>query len=107
MTSSTPGVSRRVRILATIAFLIAMTIAVGVRIGLNDGGWPLFVPAIAAAAVLVWPVPLTVLLAIAVTTAVVVLGIMTVGIFYGLSLAALIFALAEFRAGADRRSPRR
>jgi hypothetical protein len=104
MPDSAHRVERRVRVLATIALLIALTSALGVRVGLNDGGWPLFVPAIAAAAVLVWPVRVIVSWAIAITAACVVLGLMSVGIFYGLSLAALIFALAEFRAGVDRRS---
>jgi ABC-type anion transport system duplicated permease subunit len=94
--------ARRVRVLATIAFVLAMGIALGIRLGLNDGGWPLFVPAIAAAGVLAWPVRVMLILAIAATTAIVVLGIMTVGILYGFSLAALIFALAEFKARADR-----
>lgn len=95
-------VARRVRVLATIAFLLAIGIALGVRLGLNDGGWPLFVPAVAAALVLAWPVRVMVVLAIATTASIVVLGIMTVGILYGFSLAALIFALAEFKARPDR-----
>jgi hypothetical protein len=102
MPSSLLRIARRVRVLATVAFVLATIIAFGVRLGLNDGGWPLFVPVIAAAAVLVWPVRPMVLLAIAATAAIVILGLMTVGIFYGFSLAALIFALAEFRARADQ-----
>ena len=102
MTPLQRPVARRVRVLATIAFVLAIGIALGVRLGLNDGGWALFVPAIAAAGVLAWPVRVMVLLAIAATTSIVVLGIMTAGILYGLSLAALVFALAEFKAGPDR-----
>ena len=97
-----PGASRqvvrRVRVLATAAFALALIVAVGVRIGLNDGGWPLFVPALGAAAVVVWPIRAVVWLAIAATTAIFVLGLMTVGILYGFSLALLIFALAAFKS---------
>lgn len=102
MTLVAAPVARRVRVLASIAFLLAIGIGLGLRLGLNDGGWPLFVPAIAAAVVLAWPVRVMVFLAIAATTSIVVLGMMTVGILYGFSLAALILALAEFNARPDR-----
>jgi hypothetical protein len=43
-----------------------------------------------------------VIVAIVVTAAILVLGLMTVGILYGFALTPLIFALAAFKAGADQ-----
>lgn len=85
--------ARRVRLLGGIAFALAMLIALAVRTGLNDGGWPLFVPAAGAAGVILWPSRRTVIVAIAATAAVLVLGLMTVGILYGSVLVPLIVAL--------------
>jgi ABC-type anion transport system duplicated permease subunit len=102
MTKLSPHMTRRVRVLGALAFVLAITVALAVRVGLNDGGWPLFVPSLAAAGVIVWPIRAMVLAAIAATAAILLLGLMTVGIFYGCSLAALIFALAAFKPGADQ-----
>jgi len=98
MPATSRHVERRVRVLASAAFVLAIVVAVAVRVGLDDGGWPLFVPAMGAAAVLVWPIRAVVWLAIAATAAIFVLGLMTVGILYGFSLALLIFALAAFKS---------
>jgi hypothetical protein len=98
MPATSRQVVRRVRVLASAAFVLAIVVAVAVRVGLDDGGWPLFVPAMGAAAVVVWPIRAVVWLAIAATAAIFVLGLMTVGILYGLSLALLIFALAPFKS---------
>ena len=92
---------RRVRVLGGLAFAIAISIALLVRIGLNDGGWPLFIPALGAAGVVVWPLRLMVIAAIVVTAAMLVLGLMTVGILYGFALTPLIFALAAFRVDSN------
>jgi hypothetical protein len=43
-----------------------------------------------------------VIVAIVATAAILILGLMTVGILYGLALAPLIFALAAFRTDADQ-----
>lgn len=88
---------QRVRLLGGLAFAVATLVALAVRIGLNDGGWPLFVPALGAAGVIVWPIRPMVIVAIVVTAAILILGLMTVGILYGFALAPLIFALATFR----------
>ena len=93
---------RRVRFLGGLAFATAMLIALAVRIGLNDGGWPLFVPAVGAAGVIFWPTRRMVLVAIVATAAILILGLMTVGILYGFALAPLIFALAAFRTDAEQ-----
>jgi hypothetical protein len=93
---------QRVRLLGGLAFALATFVALAVRIGLNDGGWPLFVPAVGAAGVIVWPSRRTVIVAIVATAAILILGLMTVGILYGFVLTPLIFALAAFRADADR-----
>jgi hypothetical protein len=93
---------QRVRLLGGLAFALAALVALAVRIGLNDGGWPLFVPAVGAAGVIVWPSRLTVIVAIVATAAILILGLMTVGILYGFALTPLIFALAAFRTDADR-----
>ncbi len=93
---------QRVRRLGGIAFALAILIALAVRIGLNDGGWPLFVPAVGSAGVVVWPSRPAVIIAIVVTTAILILGSMTVGILYGFPLVPLIFALATFRTDADQ-----
>lgn len=88
---------QRVRLLGGLAFAIATSIALVVRIGLNDGGWPLFIATLGAAGVVVWPSRPMVIVAIVVTAAMLVLGLMTVGILYGLALTPLIFALAAPR----------
>ena len=93
---------QRVRLLGGLAFAIAISIALLVRIGLNDGGWPLFIPALGAAGVVVWPSRPMVIVAIVVTAAILVLGLMTLGILYGFALTPLIFALAAFRPDADQ-----
>jgi hypothetical protein len=93
---------QRVRLLGGLAFALATLVAFAVRIGLNDGGWPLFVPAVGAAGVVVWPSRPTVILAIVATAAILILGLMTVGILYGFALAPLILALAAFRTDADQ-----
>ncbi|HEV7387008.1 MAG TPA: hypothetical protein VGN73_00220 [Gemmatimonadaceae bacterium] len=93
---------QRVRFLGGLAFAVATLVALAVRIGLNDGGWPLFVPAVGAAGVVIWPSRPTVILAIVATAAILILGLMTVGILYGFALAPLILALAVFRADADQ-----
>ena len=93
---------QRVRLLGGLAFALAALVALAVRIGLSDGGWPLFVPAVGAAGVVIWPRRPTVILAIVATAAILVLGLMTVGILYGFALAPLILALAAF--GPDGRS---
>jgi hypothetical protein len=92
---------QRVRLLGGLAFAFATLVALLVRIGLNDGGWPLFVPAVGAAGVVAWPSRSTVILAIVATAAILILGLMTVGILYGFALAPLILALAAFRTDAD------
>jgi hypothetical protein len=92
----------RVRFLGALAFALATFVALSVRIGLNDGGWLLFVPALGAACVIVWPVWPILLVAILATAAILILGSMSVGILYGFALAPLIFALAEFRRDAGR-----
>jgi hypothetical protein len=89
--------TRRIRLAAAVALALALFVAFAVLVGLRDGGWPLLVPAVAAAAVLAWPKRAVVVLAILATAAIMLLGLMTVGIFFGASLAALILALAEFR----------
>jgi hypothetical protein len=93
---------QRVRRLGGLAFVLATLIALAVRIGLNDGGWPLFVPAVGAASVVIWPRRPAVIAAIVVTAGLLILGSMTVGILYGFPLVPLIFALATFRTDADR-----
>jgi hypothetical protein len=93
---------QRVRLLGGLAFALATLVALAVRIGLNDGGWPLFVPAVGAAGVVVWPNRRMVIMAIVATAAILILGLMTVGILYGFALAPLIFALAAFRTDADK-----
>ena len=93
---------QRVRLLGGLAFAIAISIALVVRIGLNDGGWPLFIPALGAAGVVVWPSRPMVIVAIVVTAAILVLGLMTVGILYGFVLTPLILALAAFRVDANQ-----
>jgi hypothetical protein len=93
---------QRVRLLGGIAFAFATFVALLVRIGLNDGGWPLFVPALGAAGVVVWPSRPTVILAIVATAAILILALMTVGILYGFALAPLILALAAFRTDAEQ-----
>jgi hypothetical protein len=98
--SVTRSVTRLVRLFGTIAFVVSLTIALIVRVGINDGGWPLFVPPIAAAAVIVWPIRSVVVMAILVHAAIITLGILSVCIFYGVPLAALIFALFVLRSGA-------
>jgi hypothetical protein len=91
---------RRARLLVGIALALSRLLAIGVRVGLDDGGWPLFVPAAAAAIAFARLTMVTLLLAIVVTGAMLILGLWTVGIFYGFSLAALIFALAALRHDA-------
>jgi hypothetical protein len=91
---------QRVRRLGGFAFVLATLIALAIRIGLNDGGWPLFVPVVGAAGVIVWPSRPAVIVAIVATTAILILGSMTVGILYGFPLVPLIFALAAFRTDA-------
>ena len=93
---------QRVRLLGGLAFALATLVALGVRMGLNDGGWPLFVPAVGAAGVVIWPTRRTVILAIVATAAIMILGLMTVGILYGFALAPLILALTAFRPDADQ-----
>jgi hypothetical protein len=93
---------QRVRRLGWLAFVLATLLALAVRIGLNDGGWPLFVPAVGAASVVIWPSRPAVIAAIAVTAGLLILGSMTVGILYGFPLVPLIFALATFRTDADQ-----
>ena len=85
------------RVLASVACLLSLAIAVLVLVGLNDGGWPLLVPAIGAAAAIVWPVRGVLAVAILLNAAIMILGLMTVGILYGFSLAALIFGLGALR----------
>lgn len=97
MSAVTPSTRRRVRLLASIACVLSLATAVLVLVGLNDGGWPLLVPALGAAAAIVWPVRSVVVVAIVLNAAIMILGLMTVGIFYGFSLAALIFALGALR----------
>lgn len=101
VTVSHPG-AERVRLLGGLAFVVAMLVALAVRIGLNDGGWPLFVPALGAAFVIVWPIRPMVILAIVATAAILILGLMTVGILYGFALAPLFLALAAFRTDGDQ-----
>ena len=91
---------QRVRLLGGLAFALATLVALAVRIGLNDGGWPLFVPAVGAAGVIVVPSRAMVIVAIVATAAILILGLMTVGILYGFALAPLILALAAFRTDA-------
>lgn len=93
---------QRVRLLGGLAFALSALVALAVRIGLNDGGWPLFVPALGAAGVIVWPIRPMVLVAIVATAAILILGLMTVGILYGFALAPLILALGAFRTDADQ-----
>jgi len=93
---------QRVRLLGGLAFALATLVALAVRIGLNDGGWPLFVPGVGAAAVVIWPSRPTVILAIVSTAAILILGLMTVGILYGFALAPLILALTVLRPDADQ-----
>ena len=88
---------RRVRLLGGLAFALATLVALAVRVGLDDGGWPLFVPALAAVGVIGWPSRSLVILAIVATAAIMILGLMTVGILYGFALAPLILALATFK----------
>jgi len=94
--------AQRIRLLGGLAFALATLVALTVRIWLNDGGWPLFVPAVGAAGVVIWPSRPTVILAILATAAILILGLMTVGILYGFALAPLIIALAAFRPDADQ-----
>jgi hypothetical protein len=93
---------QHVRLLGGLAFALATLVALAVRIGLNDGGWPLFVPAVGATGVVIWPSRPTVILAIVATAAILILGLMTVGILYGFALAPLILAFAAFRPDADQ-----
>jgi len=90
-----------VRRLGGIAFVLATLIALAVRLGLNDGGWPLFVPAFVSAGVIAWPIRPMVIVAIVVTAGLLILGSMTVGLLYGFPLVPLIFALATFRTQPD------
>lgn len=93
---------QRVRLLGGLAFALATLIALAVRTGLNDGGWPLFVPSLGAAGVIVWPSRPMVIVAIIATAAILILGLMTVGILYGFALVPLIFALAVSRTDPDQ-----
>jgi hypothetical protein len=93
---------QRVRLLGGLAFALATLVALAVRLGLNDGGWPLFVPGLAAAGVIVWPKRPMVIVAIVATAAIMILGLMTVGILYGFALTPLIFALALFKTDANQ-----
>jgi hypothetical protein len=93
--------AQRVRLLGGVAFVLATLVALAVRVGLNDGGWPLFVPALGAAGVIVWPIRPIVVVAIVATAAILILGLMSVGILYGFSLSSLILALAALRTDAD------
>jgi len=94
--------ARRVRLLGGLAFALATLVALAVRIGLNDGGWPLFVPAVGGAGVVIWPSRAAVILAIVATAAILILGLMTVGILYGFALAPLILALTTYRPDVDQ-----
>lgn len=91
-TASHRGLSK-VRVLSGIGFILGLVVALGIRLGIDDGGWPLFVPPTAAAIAFARPTRGTLLLAIAATAGILVLGLMTFGILYGFSLAALILAL--------------
>ncbi len=64
----------RARILTGAACFLAFTIAILVRVGLNDGGWPLFVPGLASAAAVLWPTRAVIGIAVACTAAIVVRG---------------------------------
>jgi hypothetical protein len=102
MGTSSHTKAQRVRRLGGVAFALATFVALAVRIGLNDGGWPLFVPALGAAGLVVWPSRPMVIVAIVATAAILILGLMSVGILYGFALVPLIFALAAFRTDADQ-----
>lgn len=95
----TPVTIRRVRLLASLACILSLAAALLVLIGLRDGGWPLLLPAMGAASVIVWPNRSVLAVAILLNAAIMILGLMSVGILYGFSLAALIFALSALRVG--------
>jgi hypothetical protein len=89
--------ARKVRMLGALAFVLSLAVTLMVLLGLREGGWPLFVPVVAAASVVAWPTRPMVIVAVILNAAIVVLGLMTVGILYGFSLAALIHAFALLR----------
>ncbi|HXG70513.1 MAG TPA: hypothetical protein VNJ04_07855 [Gemmatimonadaceae bacterium] len=105
MSAITLSTKPRVRLLAFLACVLSLSIAVFVTVGLQDGGWPLLVPAVGAAAVIVWPVRSVLAVAILLNAAIIILGLMTVGILYGFSLAALLFALAALRPANHQEPP--
>ena len=96
------SVRRRVRLFAGIAFVLSFGLAILVRVGLNDGGWPLLIVPAGAAAVILWPTRSILAIAILLNALMMILAMFSIGLFYGFSLAALIFALAALRGGADR-----
>jgi hypothetical protein len=84
------------------AALLAVVVAWKARRQLTLPLMPRFVTALGAAGVVVWPSRPTVILAIVVTAAILILALMTVGILYGFALAPLILALAAFRTDAEQ-----
>lgn len=102
MPQSSGGALLRVRVFSAVACILAAALALGVRFGLHDGDWILFVPSIAAGLPVLYPVKAAVWLAIACTTAILLLGLASVGLFFGPSLAALIAALDVLDSRADR-----
>jgi hypothetical protein len=98
----------RAKALSGVAMGLAATVALVARFGLNDGGWMLIVPVIAAGAATIWPTRIVVALAMVVTATVVVLGLDNTGVLFGASVAALMLALNHLQSAATtvrRRRP--
>ena len=94
MTESSRSVLRRVRILGAVGALISLTFSLLIWIGLDDGGLYLVtITTLTGLLVAAWPYRPVVIAAVTMNTLVVIGGLMTAGILYGFSLAALIHAL--------------
>jgi hypothetical protein len=85
--------SRRARLFGSLGFLLAVALALFVRLGLKDGNWLLFFPSAACLVVMLRPTRVTTWLAIAATLVVMGLGMASVGLFYVPTLIALAVAL--------------
>lgn len=92
----------RARALSAVAAGMSVAIALTAYFGLNDGGWTLLPPVVAAIAATAWPTRTVVATALLATAAVVVMGLDDTGVLFGGSAAALMLALNHLQDAATR-----
>jgi len=92
----------RARAMSIVAASLAVVVALAAQLGLNDGGWTLIVPILAAAAAARWPTANIVAVAMVATAGVVLMGLDNSNILFASSLAALMLALNHLQSAATQ-----